>query len=115
LQREIFPLLGVPISHDLEDDCTRANNMHSCADSIFMRGVDATRNKFLCMRAPQIGSAAVDRSTQASFSYRGQQHSVHVCCPDGAAMQGWDEARNQLLCAQTDSALSGAPLVDENS
>jgi hypothetical protein len=77
--------------------------------------VDASRNKLLCMRAPQTaGSAAVDSSTQASFSYRGRQHNVHVC-PDGAAMQGWEEARNQLLCARTTNALSSAPLVDENA
>jgi hypothetical protein len=114
LQRDIFPLLSVPIPHDLEDDWTRANDMHSCGDGLFMRGVDASRNKFLCMRAPQIGSAAVDSSTQASVSYRGQQHSVHVC-PEGAAMQGWEEARNQLLCARTHSALFGAQLVDGNS
>lgn len=114
LQQVILPELGAPMPHDLEDDGTVMSDMHGCGSARFMRGVDASENKFLCMMTEATGQAIVDEGTQASFVYRGSSHAVHVC-PEGYAMQGWHEAGNKLLCQRSVRAFSGAAFPDEAS
>jgi len=89
-----------------EDDGSRMSvngvHVHVCPGASLMIGVDQTHDRFLCSNAfllPDTTDVIADASTQATYSYSGSPHSVHVC-PVNSAMVGWNETKDWLICRQ---------------
>jgi hypothetical protein len=100
-----FPL-SQALAYD-EDDGTQMNfkgvgNVHICANSRPMLGLDAKHNRFLCSTTVAVtdqSSWTADTSTHQTFTFNGAQVSIHTC-PSGQAMMGLSIDKNVLICAQ---------------